>query len=313
MTEPKIAILGGGLSAAFAWRACQDVGITPDVYADRIFVPPGGFIFVHWLPDSVSRRELFETIYISFVGNERVYSSKMWYRSDVKTSFPEKERTVKGVNPLKAAKILWGDSKFLAKHLKLGILPESALPRLAEEYDAVIQTFPLETAKPDRLTPIWVVPDKELPLRNEVIYIGDQSQFYSRSARMFGFRSYEFPPIFQENERSYLAELWGNVTGVEGEKGAKLWYAPEIPPPETEGRIRIALDRDGKFLYCGRWATGWRKTLSHESYQRTFDFLRDLGLLQKEVSDGPVLLSEDAGRGASSETVGEAAALQSGT
>lgn len=279
----KVAILGGGLSAAFSWRACLDSGITPDVYADRLFVPPGGFVYVHWLPKSVNNRSLWEKIKVVAHGSERTYTSKMWGTGKyIPSSFPAEPMETRGVNPLTAAKVLWGGKALVLPRLQLGKLQNDQLARLVKSYDIVIQTFSLRNMPLEYHTPIWVIPHK--CSTNAVLYNGsydsiegdgdddDETSFWTRKSLLFNFLSYEFPPVLMD-DKSYIAEKFGKGLG----KTAKLWYAPEIPPVEISDKTRIEEYCDGNILYVGRWATGRRKFLSHEAYNRVRSFLTERG------------------------------------
>ena len=276
----KVAILGGGLSAAFAYRALLDNNITPDVITERIFTPPGGCIWVHNLPKSINNKKLYEPIHVEGVGDAKTYSCKMWGR-ELKTSFPSSgDYDTKGVNPLVAARLLWGDREALKKQIKKGRVDEKFIEAIKKDYDLVIQTFPLGSAKPKWETPIWVLAGLK-SAKNLVAYQGDDEPFV-RYTHMFNFISWEFPPQRADAKtHSMAAYEWGKVQWLEGNpKGAQLWYAPEIPPQEIAGKLAVESYADGNVLYCGRWATGNRKFLSHEVYDRVVWHLRREKLIE---------------------------------
>lgn len=273
MNTAKIVILGGGLSAAFAWRACLDHGILPEVITDRIFTPPGGFIWVHELPKSVKVRSLFEHIKIEGVGTAEGYAKKMWGKK-IKTSFPEKDYDTQGVNPPRAAKVLWGDTTILKPRLHKATVDSALLDRLKKENDLIILTFPLVTAKPEWEIPIWVR-IANLSTNNLAVYQGDNEEPFVRYAYLFGIQSWEFPPQRSETgTHSLEAQTWGSVNGFMDDPRANLWYAPEIAPEEIEGKIAVENYADNNVLYCGRWATGNRKFLSHQVYDRVVWHMR---------------------------------------
>lgn len=263
-TKPKILILGGGLSAAYAWRCCLDNDIIPDVIADRIFVPPGGCIWAHWMPTSVRTKVTFEDIYIVSRGDAQGYAVKLWRYTEVKTSFPVVDIMTQGVNPLKAARALW-DHPEVHQALRIMVLTQQDIDDLKPSYDLIVQTFPMGGAEPSYRTPIWVVPYKDAT-RNIVRYEGNQIEPYARFSSLFKFQSYEFQPVPKEDIDKSLAYHWGSKLGFDTRKG-KLWFAPEIPPPEIE-EVAVEYDLVGKVLYCGRWASGHRKFLSHDTYAR---------------------------------------------
>lgn len=279
----KVAILGGGLSAAFAYRALLDNNIVPDVITERIFTPPGGCIWVHNLPKSINNKKLYEPIHVEGVGDAKTYSCKMWGR-ELKTSFPSSgDYDTKGVNPLTAARLLWGDREALKKQIKKGRVDEKLVKAIKKDYDLVIQTFPLGSAKPKWETPIWVLtkaPEENLT-RNLVCYHGGAEDSYVRYSVLFGIRSWEFSPQKSDVEtHSLQAAEWGIAQGLYENDRARLWYAPEIPPQEIAGKLAVESYADGNVLYCGRWATGNRKFLSHEVYDRVVWHLRREKLIE---------------------------------
>lgn len=277
--KAKVAILGGGLSAAYAWRCCLDNDIVPDVYADRVFVPPGGCIWAHWLPRSLRCQKLYEPIKIVSVGDAGGYAVKLWWRSDIKTSFPDKPVLTKGVNPLKAARALWGKEHHGT--VKVGKKLEwQDIHDLQKLYDLIIQTFPPIGREPEYVTPIWVIPAKG-EKHNLVRYEGDHSEAYARFSQLFEIRSYEFTPTKKIANYELMARHWGNRLGFDSQKGAQLWFAPEIPPEEVGGMI-IENYVDRNVLYCGRWASKDRKFLSHETYKRALETMKVRGLLEKD-------------------------------
>lgn len=272
----KVIILGGGLSAAFAWRACLDHGIVPDVITDRIFTPPGGCIWVQWLPKSIKDKSLWEEITIERVGTAEGYARKMWGR-DVKTSFPAEDTKTKGVNPVKAAKALWGNKELLKPKLKQVTVDQKILDSVALAYDVVILTFPLGAAKPEWETPIWVLTKERFLTtgKNLVVYGGGNEQPFVRYSYLFGIQSFEFPPQRAEAKtHSLTAYEWAAENNLIDDPVARLWYAPEIPPEEVTGKINVDNYADGNVLYCGRWASGSRKFLSHQTYDRVVWHLR---------------------------------------
>ena len=276
----KVAILGGGLSAAFAWRALRDNNITPDVITERIFTPPGGCIWVHKLPKSVDSKKLYEPIHVEGVGSTKTYAEKMWGR-ELKTSFPSSgDYDTKGVNPLVAARLLWGDREVLKKQIKKGRVDEKLIKAIKKDYDLVIQTFPLGSAKPKWETPILVGPRIDTSL-NLVSYQGNADCAYVRYSFLFSIPSWEFPPQQSEcRTHSMAVHQYQAEQKIYGKPGYAVWYAPEIPPQEIAGKLAVESYADGNVLYCGRWATGNRKFLSHEVYDRVVWHLRREKLIE---------------------------------
>ncbi len=143
--QPQVVILGGGPSAAYAFKACKDFGIVPTVFANKRTFPYGAF-WLHWLPKTIAprtKRFLGNPMEIRSVGTAVEYARKMWGTWMVRTSFPEERQETIVYNPAEGLKELWKGVEFRSAV----ILQDSDLILMAKHCDLLIQTFPSEESK----------------------------------------------------------------------------------------------------------------------------------------------------------------------
>lgn len=249
----RVAILGGGPAAAFAWRACLDSDITPEVYTDGItrISTPGAF-WIYWLPKSVVA-PVPERIHIGSLGTASMYSLKMWGQA-LPSSFPEAPETKIGYEPAASLFALWGSE--LTAYRKQKFQNVEQIAKVAKNYDLVFQTFPDPGASTQFLRPVYTCTFSEPDSRwNSVLYDGTTSRVL-RTSVLFSRHSTECTECPEDCPR----------------RDAKLSVVYKLDPRVTE-HPSPATDN---IALLGRFASRNRKFLAHQTYQETVDCLRTL-------------------------------------
>lgn len=277
----KVAILGMGPSAAFAYRACRFLGLKPHVYG--IEGPPTrGAFWVYWMPPHLDTeaasangrttgRLAPSPIVVRSKGTAKEYVYKQWGRADIPSSFPEQERQVNGYDPTRALELLW---QGLTPRDKVhGPLDDETIREIAGRYDLVLQTFPRTVPDPKALPPVripivWRRHAGALPpMPNTVIYNGTPGNIV-RSSWLWGVEAHE---LLSTTDPGYLDSWLDTGFGVDWRKDLH---------PDTKQGILAPLAPNVKYL--GRYATASRKMLSHEAYGMTMRYLDEFSRVQTE-------------------------------
>lgn len=264
-----VAILGTGPSAAYAYRACRDMGLEPAVYGKLSDRPHGAF-WLHWLPPQLQWRVPYFQVEYRAEGTADGYVLKIWGRPDISSSFPRERRIEKGWLPDPGLAALWEGAGVTEV-----LLNEEDIQRLCGVYDLVIRTFPPRLPELLReqlhfctLFYRRVTAGRYANIQRveRLTYNGLPGVPWVRSARLAGELSYEFPGVV---EQSQVAEHLGP-----GNWQRAVW--PDLPPQEhTEFWLQLHRwekeiwqpSQPSNLLTVGRYATWQRKGLSHQAYQ----------------------------------------------
>jgi len=254
MIPLRIAIIGGGPSAAFAYRACWEMNLNPTVYADKFTTPSGAF-YIHEMPPTCPPdvlQQYEKKVYWISIGTAEVYSEKMWNDPSIETSFPIVPRMETGYDPA-IIKWLWTD---LDRLQPCGKLSDDGVVALAAQYDLVIQTFPTDESKKYRTIEHVPVFTKSITPLDPIIllYSGDASPWV-RATFSGDKLSLEYPKEFPITSDL----IYWTFSSV-----------PDLPPdtkPWTKGPSPCV-------ELVGRFAQYDRKMLSHHAYDRTMKLLK---------------------------------------
>ena len=267
VNTPKIAILGAGPSAAFAFRACRDKKIMPDVFANRITAPFGAF-WLYRLPPSITKKQrqaIRVNLHTARVGTASGYALKMWGDPILITSFPAMERNEFVYHPRKGLQLLWQGVKLT--HTRR--MTDSDVRSLAQRYDLVFQTFPTERSRrlPNRVVPFetytqFSSTDSDFGL---CLYNGLPESEWARVTYAFGRVSFEYPPdpnisTNKRMQREYRKGNW--IVQVVND------IVPDVKP--------IAESPAPNVFLIGRYATWNRKELAHEAYEKVLGIVTSL-------------------------------------
>lgn len=268
----SVAILGGGLSAAYCYLACKRHGeIEPiDIYADRLDQLPRGPIVLRWYPrDEAPADVKLEPYTLIGMGSREYYMARIDRpRWDTKTTFPETgistglvmrpsvgiEIAFRGVQPKS-----WDGDKTKFNTQEIG--------EIAKAYDVVFQTFPTEKAieqQPKMREYFMLEKEAESGSPNFCIYNGANFYNWTRYTSLFGYLYWEY--------------------------SHKEFPSPDKIPDMPEGASIIKLkdfapgtlivgenetDFENVFL-LGRYATWNKSYLSHDAYWTTQKILSQL-------------------------------------
>lgn len=252
----RVAILGTGPSAAYAYRACLDSGVFPGVYGPRSARPHGAF-WLHALPASCANYVPVLTIRLMATGTPEGYAQKIWRSGDVQTSFPREGRTEHGYPPDEGLNALWGGGPATDDRK----LTDEDIATLCRQNDLVIKTFP--PPLPPRLRGAYSVcrlawRTKLVKIRySSVVYNGRPEDRHVRYARIWGEESFEYPAGVASLPpgEGWREQLWMDIPPQE-----HPWFYKELEE-WTEQQ-----PKHPNLLVTGRYATYQRKMLSHETY-----------------------------------------------
>lgn len=257
MLVQRVAILGGGPSAAFALQACRDRNVAPEVFANEHTQPRGAF-YVHWVPETVSRRSRYKLpVYWLGMGSAGRYVEKMWGEKLLSSSFPEEPRVEQGYHPSILTE-LWG----LYPLRPTTSLRDRDIRAMSPRYDLVVQTFPSEEGtrrRPNRATsfPIWWKEIPESPFL--MLWYNGGEGAWVRQTMGCGIWSIEFPTSY-ELDMEIAASGWTIAQGRD---------LKHFTRPYTTGLA-------SNVLLVGRYARWDRKFLAHHTYQLVLDAIDEL-------------------------------------
>ncbi len=253
----SVAILGSGPSSAFATWACFDAGIRPVIFAlGERTLPPGAF-FLHHLPSTFERRDIYATgVWWLSIGSADNYVRKMWGSTGIPSSFPTEPHFQKGFNSA-ALHEMWDQATFrkLSKPLK-----DRDVRNISKDYDLVIQTFPNDEGKKRRGgTILFPILYREFPATPiyMLLYSGDSSS-WSRMTMGGGRVSFEFPADYTVDP-PFMTGGWT--------MGRFPDLKPFTKPYLTGSNLNV--------IMVGRFARWDRNFLSHEAYDLVAEAIRN--------------------------------------
>lgn len=275
--KPKVAILGTGISSAYAYRACFDYKLKRvDVFNFESGKPGIGAFYLHWVPEDIQLKVPAQKVAYLGIGTAKVYMERQWpqlkhntaLRRNTKTSFPSKGLILEeGWNAKEVWELLWIRANIDTVAFKLS---DADIKDLARTYDIVFQSFPsqaaLSTQPVNALIPIEVFPKGANILNdklagmvedcpNVIIYNGkEDSSRWVRASMMFGATSIEYPYTMKEED-------------IHLKKGGQLKVIQDIFPGVRPYRERIVPN----VIPIGRFATYKRSYLSHDAYKQVWD------------------------------------------
>lgn len=275
MKDPKIYIVGGGLSAIYAYFGALKSGYKPEEVEvmTNSTIPLAGAVFMYSSP--IPWVECIITNIL--LGDCDTYSLKQWgtiqNTSAHKRFYNGATRSVqeKLYDPASLYPALWS---MISRVHRIGALDEDDIQMLCKRGKAVICTFAdpeiRMSINPDNFVKIPIVQtygDSTISDR-VVIYNGIADIPWIRKTMMPGRSSTEYPHTAQPDEIMKWEDLRG--AGTSG----KLMLRPDIHPMTIplswEDRCR------GNLLRVGRQAIFDPRYLSHQAGEDAERFLREL-------------------------------------
>jgi len=260
MDNLKVAILGGGPSAAFCFQACKERRCNVTIFADKLCTggSAGAFI-LETVPERISFHEKY-LVRILGLGFRRIYSEKQWGFA-YPSSFPEIPRTSMIYNPEDIFNDLWRDSDEVFK--RSGKLSDEGIAELSKEYDFVFCTFPTKRIRATgfiKQIPVMYdnTPKHERDWKNWVIYDGHKKCPEVRISKLFGHIYTEYPMSWKPDNMT--SGTWGWQPEIP--PTAKPWPLDQVPAPNVH--------------LIGRYAQLERHFQSNQAYVRATELL--LGL-----------------------------------
>lgn len=271
----KVAILGTGPSAAFAFKACMDYGLDPDevlIYGTEVpSLSISAPVFFHDVPSSIREDCTEHTIGYIADGEAEEYMCTQWGEefAYVSSSFPKKSIKIQAYNPNEVLPLLW-EGAFSWK--LSGRMQRRDLYRVSQTAPLVLQTFSLWDGVPRRYQFRYLIRQRDgvnpqawldklgynihdSGTLGFFLYNGNTSQGYIRIAILDGVVWYEYPSKetipydYQEQAISFI----------------------DIHPTEN----RIAEPARDNIVLLGRNATWDRAMLAHQAYSMTYTVLSE--------------------------------------
>lgn len=246
----NVAILGAGIGAAFAIRACKDFGdqVAYALYARAYAPPPKPSFWIHCergIPLSWHIKP--ELILVDSLGTKRrYYSQLLWSREDIPTSFPSETHWTMGAN----AEHFWVIQVNPIDLIESDFHSMAEIAILAQNYDLVFKTFRFKI-KSQQLRPVFVTKKfKPLPKQNQVIYNGQGHDLWLRKSQLFG-NQWEYTEWAEQPQEDFTTIY-------------KIW----------PGSISAPEDLPNNVVNLGRWGKWERKHLAHENYWAVLDALK---------------------------------------
>lgn len=264
MNKLKVAILGAGPSAAFAYQACKAHAERVDVEvfsAEASKIPVGAFWF-RWLPHNIRSQLRSQSIFTNYVGTEDLYVSKQWGDSVSVTgnssSFPKELVGVQqGFKPEEAIPLLWDDVIFVLGQP----FTDTDTTKLALEVDIVLQTFPTDESKEenkDKLTHFPLVTFDDVDHKTNIVTYNGSKGDTVRFSQLFGKVHFEYVP-------NHIID--GRTLGDSGSVRTVMDIHPDTIPWESDRT-------PAKNVHLlGRYAEWTRHKLSHDAYNDTVTIL----------------------------------------
>lgn len=268
--EIKITIVGGGLSAIYAFWGAKDAGYDPyEIEVIKTLTPePLGAVFMYECPISWKGVEVRSLL----LGTAEGYAAKQWGDPTVQTSahkrfalFSQKEEWL--VDPREVMPVLWS---MIPNIRRLGMQTQREINALCFKREAVICTF----ANPDikhkyaeagHLCNFNVA---ILPAHNPsytVVYNGTEEIPWVRFTT-FPHCSFAEYPVGYDSKKIY--DDWDSISYEK----ITVQRVPDVFPdcPHLDPASR----EEGNLLRVGRMAVFDRHYLSHQARKDTENFLR---------------------------------------
>lgn len=267
MNKKKVAIIGTGPSAAFAYQGAKDCNCDITVYGKYSKNFPQGAFWFHWVPaevvrDSNARRWKISIVHI---GTRMDYVKKQWsadYAEETSASFGL-NRVEEGFDPGQVWEAMWADAKF---DESVGFMDDEVIKALSLKYDYTFHTFPSRLSLSTRTaipTPTVSFKLNEQPLYrvlrlanpkfsigDQVIYDGRKDTPTVRISTLFGSVNIEFVSTKDVSEIFPF-----NVTA-----GKFMDITPDTQKLQPDEEL-------GPGIYAiGRYAQWDRHMLSHEAF-----------------------------------------------
>lgn len=275
----KIAILGGGTTAAYVYAACsrfeEETGeVNIEVITSAVIEPTSGAFWLREIPDDLKSDFRDELIHLFCMGDKENYLRRQWGKSfnlDVfsSSSFDKYDYspTVFGYNPAKIIPELWkgADIRFTGRDMLDG-----DIMHLARSYDVVFCTFPTQRSSKYMRESGALVKIPVLLLqaeynhekrKNIVLYNGTPLGAMVRVSQLFGSFAMEYSYDHIVNMDAYPDKVrLRRLLDIKPD-------APKWDPDETPANNVFLL---------GRYAEWNRTRLSHEVYDLTQNILREI-------------------------------------
>jgi hypothetical protein len=262
-----VAIIGGGVSAAYVYQACQAAGVESRIFAlDLMTSPPPGAFWLYELPpqwdDGMIQAHI---IRITYMGTPEGYNRKLYGDTAIKSSFPAQEQYKFGWEPREWMPRMWDGAVFEHSH----ITSDRQLGELANEFPLVITTIPLPSdarRQPSKVELCACTMEAKFPT-NMIIYNGVGAMPNVRSSLLFGWLSHECV-----RQMDFTHNI---CSGAMGTRITKLH-------PKSKILKDVQLEHEQQprhnIVRIGRYAQWNRKILAHECYAKTTNLLRACGL-----------------------------------
>jgi hypothetical protein len=270
--EPDITIIGGGLSAIYAYWGCIDAGYNPDqieVLANKMALPIGA-IFLYESPIPWVATPITSIL----LGTADLYSINQWTKivpTSAHTRFTNSQKTVTDYLYMyeEMATVLWGMMPGLRNSAPISPVD---LEQLKDIRKAVICTFPNPNIKQGYAEkgylinfPIYI--NKVETDKHVVIYNGLNTIPWVRQTMVPGHQYTEYP------NHAFGATIMAYEKSRGNENG-DVYFAPDLmpnTPPLTWGERR-----EDNLLRVGRLAVFQTGYLSHQARKETQKFLMGL-------------------------------------
>jgi len=248
----RVAILGGGPSAAYAFQAASEEKCDIDVFATDLRMEVSGAFWLRWLPASMSDHSQQFPIHITSVGDSLGYVGKQWGDDTLASSFSYQYFMEFAFEPYFVLGSLWQNLHAIKART---FTSAEEIIRLAKSYDIVFKSFLLQEEITSNmckgLVYIPVLLKKCQSEFNLVLYNGLRDDPVVRMSMLFGKLSVEY--AFWYNSKEELSTF--------------LDLHPTIP-------VELLTFPTNVFS-IGRLATGNRKLLAHEVYTKVKEVIRN--------------------------------------
>jgi hypothetical protein len=274
--DPKVAILGVGPSAAFAFKACMDYGLTPDevaVYGTS--VPPhfvSAPVFFHDVPDTIKELVSRDTVGYVTTGTPQEYMRKQWGDELVEapSSFPEAPHSVPAYDPTKVLPLLWAGS---VTYLINEPMKRHDVTRVADHYPLVLQTFPIWDGVPRNWERRYVAHVHDSIHPDQWLLDNGHSVWSNGTLGFFAYCGLQEPHTRVAILNRVLWHEYSNLDAVPTniKRDCSVYPFVDIHPYEN----RIAEPQADNIVLLGRSATWDRKMLAHHAYSMTCTVLSE--------------------------------------